>query len=37
MQREVNSKDTFGFVSRSLSMEVLKVLAAGDDACETSL
>ena len=37
MQREFNSKDTFGLVSRSLSREILKVLAAGDDAYETSL
>jgi hypothetical protein len=37
MHREADSKHTFGLIGRSLSREVLKVLAVGDDACETSL
>ena len=37
MQGEGDSKHTFGLVGRSLSREVLQVLAVGDDACETSL
>ena len=36
MQGESKCKHTFDLVGRSFSREVLKVLAVGDDARETS-